>query len=72
MSTTTRLEVMAEVGRLADTLPRVGQDALIVTCMVHMKMALSRQGDDRRVALRQAMAAGLIALEAHDAEKAGA
>lgn len=72
MSATTRLEVMAEVGRLADTIyggaPLPDVEALVGLARVNL------QGPTpSRCYLLRAAAWALLALEAHDAEaKAGA
>lgn len=79
MSSTTRLEVMAEVGRLADTRremwPACSGAAEKASDIAEMHARASREhrGDERRASLLHAAAWALLALEAHDAEaKAGA
>lgn len=78
MSTTTRLGVMAEVGRLADQLgaefQNVGSDADLANAVAHAQAcAASKQmSHRRRECLMRAAAWALLALEAHDTEASAA
>lgn len=76
MSTATRLEVMAEVGRLADTRremwPKASRavEKAIDIAEGHAMASREHRGDQRRESLIHAAAWALLALEAHDADAA--
>lgn len=78
MSATTRLEVMAEVGRLADELKRSHMishhDPHVAANMAESYAAVGKDhhGELRRKNMARATAWALLALEAHDAEAAQA
>lgn len=74
MKTTTLLEVMAEVGKLAreigPTMPDIGLPGQMATLGGYLAAARSRTGADRRVVLLLAAATSILLLHAHDVEAA--